>query len=67
MATAGKIPEKSSPHKTEFQTASKEQLHRERVHATITVLLLMAAFALVVWLASLAPPPVNYDYQPWMP
>jgi len=67
MATVPKTPQKATPHEPEHHPISKEQLRRERIHAAITVLLLVAAFALVVWLASMSPAPESVDYQPWLP
>ncbi|MBN2474111.1 MAG: hypothetical protein JXB62_05865 [Pirellulales bacterium] len=67
MATVPQTPHKSTPQQPEKHVISKEQLRKDRIHAAITVVLLLAAFALVAWLASLAPAPQTYDYQPWLP
>ena len=67
MATVPRMPQKSSPRKPGHPPVGKEQLRRDRIHAVITVLLLVAAFALVALLAGLAPTAESVDYRPWLP
>jgi len=61
MATAPNMPGGPKPGSGHHPEASKEQLHKDRVHAAITVLVLIGVFAFAVWLASIVPQTGNLE------
>ena len=62
MWGASKMPHGAGVHKTEPHS-DKDQLHRDRMHALITLLVLVAMFVVLALLATTAAPPEGIDFH----
>ncbi|MBN1589131.1 MAG: hypothetical protein JW888_06430 [Pirellulales bacterium] len=61
MATAGKAPQKTNIASHEAPV-TKEQLRRDRINLALVVVIFGALIALMIWLATLGPPPGDFQH-----
>jgi len=61
MATVQKTP-RPSGQTPEHKPDNADQLRRDRIFFAIMVVAIIALFALVLWVASIGPPPEGMDY-----
>ena len=66
MLTVPRVSHGPKPPKREHEHSGKDQLHYDRIHALITLLVLIAMFALMFWLAAVNPTHEAIDYGEWM-
>ena len=62
MSSAGKSPRNLNLGSGEGPV-SKEQLRKDRINLALVLVVFGVLIGLMVWLASLGPPPVEYDYS----
>ena len=63
MATVPKPPQNMGPGGPGHEPREADQLRRDRIFFAIMVMAIVALFALVLWVASLGPPPASMDYD----
>ncbi len=67
MATVPSMPGgPRTPKSGHHPETTKDQLRKDRIHAAITVVVLIAVFAFAVWLASIVPESGNIEMQHWV-
>jgi hypothetical protein len=61
MATAGNAPQKMN-FSTGESPVSKEQLRKDRINLALVLVVFAVLIGLMIWLASMGPPPGDYIY-----
>ena len=62
MASVQQTPQKMDVSTSQGKSLSKEQLRRDRINLAIVIGVFAVLIALMIWLASLGPPPGDIQF-----